>query len=223
MMNGKYYGLVAALALLGGVIGGVISNWIFIVQPVFAEKVLRPTKIVTSEEFRLVDKDQNIRARIGFAVSSDSGQIPQLMFYGRQGKMMTMVLSGAEGRPSLLFLDKNMKTRVELSLSENGGARLGLFDESQRARAMLAVYEKSRPELSLSQDFGFSGPTVSLTPQQLRINGPGLTTGVSLELSKKDQLPNLFFRDNGGIARTTLNVEGIMLRDKKTQIIWSAP
>jgi hypothetical protein len=52
------------LALVTGLIGGVLSSQLFTIQTVFAEKEPKPQKLVIAEEFRLVDKKGNTITRL---------------------------------------------------------------------------------------------------------------------------------------------------------------
>jgi len=59
-MTRKQYLLTILLALVTGLIGGVLSN--HIIQPVFAEKAVKPQKLIVAEEFILVDKNGDMIA-----------------------------------------------------------------------------------------------------------------------------------------------------------------
>ena|SRR3972149_2312968 len=63
-MNRKEYWLMLMLAVVAGMVGGAMSSRIFIGVPVFAQKPAEPAKVITAEEFRLIDKDGKLRAML---------------------------------------------------------------------------------------------------------------------------------------------------------------
>lgn len=64
-MNRKEYVLMLTLAVLAGLVGGVVSSRFFMGEPVFAQKTPQHPKVISAEEFRLVDKDGKERAKLG--------------------------------------------------------------------------------------------------------------------------------------------------------------
>ncbi|MDH3559180.1 MAG: hypothetical protein OEV25_16455 [Deltaproteobacteria bacterium] len=84
-MNKKQYSLMLVLALVAGLVGGVVSSQFFMGQPAFAEKKSNPMKVVESEEFRLVDKDGKTRAFLGFGHSPINRGQPRFELHGKEG------------------------------------------------------------------------------------------------------------------------------------------
>ena len=84
-MNKKQYSLMLVLALVDGLVGGVVSSQFFMGQPAFAEKKSNPMKVVESEEFRLVDKDGKTRAFLGFGHSPINRGQPRFELHGKEG------------------------------------------------------------------------------------------------------------------------------------------
>jgi len=60
----KQYSLMLMLALVAGLVGGVVSSKFLMGQPVFAESA-KPQKIIVAEKFVLVDKQGNKRDEMG--------------------------------------------------------------------------------------------------------------------------------------------------------------
>ena len=84
-MNKKQYSLMLVLALVAGLVGGVVSSQFLMGQPAFAEKKSNPVKVVESEEFRLVDKDGRTRAFLGFGHSPTNRGQPRFELHGKEG------------------------------------------------------------------------------------------------------------------------------------------
>ena len=79
-MNKKQYSLMLVLALVAGLVGGVVSSQFLMGQPAFAEKKAKPQKAIEAEEFRLVDKNGKTRAFLGI----NKGQ-PRFELHGKRG------------------------------------------------------------------------------------------------------------------------------------------
>ena len=80
-MKGKQYFLIIIFTLVGGMIGGIISNRFIIGSPAFAEKSSRNRlKSIGAEKFVVTDKDGDIRAVFGLVEEA-----PTLMMFGRDG------------------------------------------------------------------------------------------------------------------------------------------
>jgi len=84
-MNKKEYSLMLVLALVAGLVGGVVSSQFFVGQPAFAEKDAKTEKVIEAEEFRLVDKDGRTRAFLGFGHSPINRGQPRLELHGKEG------------------------------------------------------------------------------------------------------------------------------------------
>jgi hypothetical protein len=79
-MSKKQYSLMIVLALVAGLVGGVVSSQFLMGQPAFAEKKAKPQKVIEAQEFRLVDKDGKTRAFLGI----NRGQ-PRFELHGKRG------------------------------------------------------------------------------------------------------------------------------------------
>jgi len=120
-MKGKQYFLIIIFTLIGGMIGGIISDRFIIGSPAFAEKSsLNRLKSIGAEKFVVTDKDGDIRAVFGLVEEA-----PALMMFGKDGSL-----------PRLIFFDSK-RCRAELYLGANGEPSLNLYDEKGTMRTAL--------------------------------------------------------------------------------------
>ena len=61
-MSRKQHSLTVVLALIAGLVGGVISSEFFMGRLVYAEKKPTQEKVVRAEKFELVDKNNKVVA-----------------------------------------------------------------------------------------------------------------------------------------------------------------
>ena len=80
-MNKKYFILMIVLALFAGFIGGALSSQFFTIQTAFAEKTLKPQKLVVAEGLELVDEKGKIYAELKLYKHG-----PELTMYKTPGK-----------------------------------------------------------------------------------------------------------------------------------------
>lgn len=145
-MGKKPYVVMLILALIAGVIGGVLSSKIFSRQDETPEDAeLR--KVIVANEIHLVDQDG--KARWVMAMSRDGepsvtfvnkdGWAPMAMGVNRNGfPFFNMILQpGKGGGPSLALMDGTMKNRAVLGLWEDGEPYLRLSDRNGQVRATL--------------------------------------------------------------------------------------
>ena len=66
------------LAMIVGFMGGLVASRVATFQPALAEERAKPTKVIEAEEFRLVDKDGNTRARLTIREGNLFAEIPDL-------------------------------------------------------------------------------------------------------------------------------------------------
>ena len=97
-MKGQRFVLIIIITLIGGMIGGIISNRFIIDSPAFAEKsALNQLKLIGAEKFVVTDKDGDIRAVFGLVEEA-----PTLMMFGKNDSL-----------PRLMIFDNKM-CRAEL-------------------------------------------------------------------------------------------------------------
>ena len=107
---------IILLATLAGFMGGLISNHIFETRPAFAVKEPKYQKVVTAEEFRVVDKDGKIIGSFGtpgylfdvFPVIDESlAPVPQLRLGRETGFQIIFSANEAEGSRIVMKDNKN--------------------------------------------------------------------------------------------------------------------
>lgn len=102
-MTKKQCGLIVVLALLAGLVGGLVSSQLFVGQPVFAETAQQNEKVVVAGEFRLVDKQGKTHAVLKFSPSSG----PSLAMIDESGRARAALGLLGDGTPFFGMLDKN--------------------------------------------------------------------------------------------------------------------
>ena len=144
-MERKQCSLTAVLALVAGLVGGVVSSQFFIGFPVFAEKKANAQKIVEAEEFRLVDAHGKV---LGGLRVTPSGEAELALFSagGANGVVLTLE---DEGGTWLFMLDKNGKKRARFGLALSEFPTIELFDRGGRKRrAVFAISASDKPYLA---------------------------------------------------------------------------
>ncbi|GEM_PF-2714964 len=113
----KQLSLILVFALLGGLIGGVISSQFFIKQTLFIQKTRAQDKIIKkAHEFRLIDKTQRVRALLGLG---PKGTVALCFFDQKERNRATLGL-GPSGDPEIKFIDTEGKEVVSLGFAGEG-------------------------------------------------------------------------------------------------------
>jgi len=123
-MDKKQYTLTVVLAVFAGLVGGVVSSWLFIGTLVFAQKP-EVAEVIVAKRFLVVDEDGKPRAALG----------------------------PVDGEPGLWLADKNGTYRAALNLL-GGDSYLRFTDKDGQLRAVLgevteAGETRQRPVSSL--------------------------------------------------------------------------
>ena len=162
-MNRKEYGLTVLCGLLAGFLGGITAFGFFVGGPAFAEKVTNAKKIVIAEEFRLVDKEGEVRSTWGsyagnygmvfyskegeyralFTLTSPEGA-PVLTLADKKGNYRTLIGLGAGRQPYIALRDKDGKERLSLTLTDTGEPTLIFYDNNGKERAVLGTMDITR-------------------------------------------------------------------------------
>lgn len=94
-MNRKEYLGVLGVAVMAGLVGGIISENLFQTVPaikmerVIAQETSHTAKLITAEEFRLVDQDGWTRAVLGMDPEGTSGfSEPFMALYNKEGESL---------------------------------------------------------------------------------------------------------------------------------------
>lgn len=88
--------LVAALS--AGLLGGLLATYLQPSAPAMAEKAAPAAKVVSAESFFIVDQQGKVRAAL--SLSPDNGH-PTLVFLDKQGKTRLRVVLLSEGHPAV--------------------------------------------------------------------------------------------------------------------------
>ncbi len=140
-MTRSQFFLFAALAIVGGMIGGSLIGGL----PALAQKTPAHSKTISAEEFRVVDTTGKTRAIIGLF-----GQIsPGLAFYGASKEPLIMLAIDEHDRPLLALSDRKGVVRAKLALLDSGEPSLDLYDHADALRASLALLPDGSPGLAL--------------------------------------------------------------------------
>jgi len=189
----KPYVLAAALGIVGGFMGGLLSarlNTLVRRGPAPAALIeSKPAGVIQAEEFRLVSREGATRG----------------------------VFSVADGKPHLLLYDKAGKTRMDLSLSdahEIDNQPYGTISFAE-GEPSLGLYDKAgREHIGLSVDDGH--PVVSLDGP-----GPGGVPGIglprfSLDVDRDGPVLALYGR-GGRLSLESRPTPGLSLIDTKNR------
>ena len=156
-MTKKQYSLMLVLALVAGLVGGVVSSRFLVVQPVFAENEIKPAKIIAAEKFLLMDENGKIRAILG-PTQTDKGVT--LAFFDESG-----LFRGGIYPDGMMVLDDKGKPRIMLVLNDDDTVRLELYGESDKHSATLMLSENGFPGLKLTDDNEKSSAFLGVSPQ----------------------------------------------------------
>lgn len=154
-MTKKQCSLMLVLALVAGLVGGVVSGQFLVGQNAFAEKEPKPTKIISAERFFLMDEDGRPRATLGTTAEGVS-----LVFMDESGNVRSSITPGG-----LMVLDSKGKPRIMLVLKDDDTVRLELYDETEKRSAILMLTENGFPGLKLTDDNEKSSALLGLGPQ----------------------------------------------------------
>jgi len=133
-MNRKQFLLTLLLAIISAFLGGTLGVWFLMPPSVLAQD--EPPKVIEAQEFRVVNEAGNISALL---TNEYIGIGPMLVFFREEDKP-TILLSGDEVLPTLLFYGKNNVARGSFMLaSEREGLSIKLQDERGNLRANLGA------------------------------------------------------------------------------------
>lgn len=94
---------MSRLALIGTVgLFGFLSGVVWMKPSREAQRKPRVQESVVAREFKLVDRDGNVRAELSIPFGD-----PVLFLYDRAGKPRAWLTLDREGNPRIMFVDKN--------------------------------------------------------------------------------------------------------------------
>ncbi|WNM62235.1 hypothetical protein [Candidatus Nitrospira neomarina] len=149
-MNTRQFGILVMTTLFAGVMGGALSNLVFVNTGVLAEETEQTKKVVTAEEFRLVTKDGQPRATLLLW----NGELPALTLANETCHNRVFLGVFNEAQPALILNDKGCKQRAALDLQPDGLPSLTLRDKHDVPRARLRVLLDGSPVLTLFDQNG---------------------------------------------------------------------
>jgi len=128
-MRHRQYGMLVAVALVAGLIGGIGASWVLTSRLVFAESGSLPTKVLQAERFEVVDQVGKTRGALAVAANGALG----LALADQAGKTRAILGMLSDGTPHLGFIDRKGRTRAILGTMPNGSMALALLDKKGRA------------------------------------------------------------------------------------------
>lgn len=224
-MHRREYWTMLAVALIGGLAGGMLSGRLFVGETVIAQEPPKRAKVIEAEEFRVVDKNAKVRAVL--AVGRDGSST--LLMTDTVRKSWAQIGLEATGRPLIALADKTAQTRALLTLDSDGSPELAFKDEHGREQARFGLGTQGGPSLLLTDKFMIGGTALGVGAD----GNPALALWGKDGKSKVLVLPGLtgfglYLSDNSGQRRAFLGSTDdgkttLALGDKDGKIIWSAP
>jgi hypothetical protein len=148
----NHFFLWLVIALFGGVIGGMVSNWFLHPGPE-QSKDLR--EIVVAHEIHLVDDEGRDRWVLNLSREGEphvtfvnrNGWAPMAMGINGQGlPFLNMVLEpNQKAGPSLIMMDSHMNSRALLGLNRDGEPYLTFLDQTGQNRVAVGSIEVVNP------------------------------------------------------------------------------
>ena len=121
--------LVILCSIMSGILGGFVAAFLFGSVPGFAQtSVAEIPKVLSAQEFRLMDEQGRVRAKLSF---SGDGQ-PNLNFVDESDTYRVWV--GIAADSGMTVRDPNGKTRLVLSVDQEGEPSLTMRDRQHRTK-----------------------------------------------------------------------------------------
>ena len=202
-MNRKQFAVMAAVMMIAGFAGGLLSERMF-PHPTARAATTAPgvergvaLEFVSAKEFRLVDPSGKALA----VLAVHDGNRPALEFFNQDGTLRMMVGLNKKEGPTIQFMGKAGKVRAALMMDEREGQpRLYLADVNHTPRIALDLLPDGTPQISLFDRRGFGRAQLGLTDRQdpyLALHDQGQAPRATLSL-RPDGTPALEFFDRGG-------------------------
>jgi len=125
-MKTKQYSLMLTLALVAGLIGGFVSSCA--IQPVIAEKTVKPPKVIEGQEFRLVDMNGKVWGEIGIHQAGGSS-----IFLQGKNSQVFLGSVGANASLGFAYIPNTAKTvnyGASITVGKEFGPMICLSDET---------------------------------------------------------------------------------------------
>lgn len=143
-MTRKQYCLALVVLATAGLLGGLLSNWLWS-TPAVADT----SKMLTLNELRLVDEVGRTRALLSLLRGR-----PRLILSDQNGEFRLELGLEVDDQPEIVLRDQNGKARARFCLNGQGGPELSLSDNAGRRRATLDLGRTGAPALILRDDLG---------------------------------------------------------------------
>jgi hypothetical protein len=152
-MNKQRHSLTLLLALMAGLVGGVVSNQFFMGQLVFAEKKPAHEKVIRAESFEVVDRDGNVHASLSRSEYGTTSLllIPQETDYAFSAIVsssgVNVGIDSGDRRNSIsLLVSENLahfgldskKSEIDIRIDRTG-SHIDLLDKDGKSRAVLGT------------------------------------------------------------------------------------
>jgi hypothetical protein len=205
-MERKGVSAVALLTILGGVLGGMFSGWLFSGQAQAKNQTDTYSDSVTARIFRLVDAQGNLRGTFCF----DKGTTdPSLALMDKSGSVRAY-LSLSDAGPSMVFRDQKDKPRLGIRFEENGVSSVSCLDGKGKSLVSILADPAGGSKIAFSDDRGESRLGLGM----LTGNAPGM---ILRNEKGKPQIavfshqgygPGLFVHDSDGTPRMAYTNRG---------------
>lgn len=104
-----------------------------------------PQRVVTAQEFRLVDQNGNDRATL----ETNTYGMPQLMLWDQRQQPRAVLALQGDGSPQFDLLGPDGRAHLTMTILADGSPIVTLLDEGSQPRATLALAEDGKPQLEL--------------------------------------------------------------------------
>jgi hypothetical protein len=133
------------IGLTAGLLGGTLAGRAVFSQPAAVRAAPRPSRILTAEEFQLVDEKGTVRAALSMSMGG-----PGLILFDKAGKFRAVLsLATGEDTPVLSLGDGDGNHRATLALRVNGEPYLALLDKDGKVRMSCTVDKDKGPRVAL--------------------------------------------------------------------------
>ena len=213
-MQKRQYGLLLVLAITAGVMGGTVSNRLFMNLPAFAQKASQQGEVIRAERLEVVDKSGKRRAWFGLAPHGNAG----LGLYDQNENISATLTVTPERTTGLILVNKDGNRRAGLVLSAEDEPTLELYDKDKKCRMKLALATGEEPQLWLNDRNENPRIAVGLSPDgsaTLGVANSDHKATISFEV-EADGRPSLNLTDHEGRLRATLGNTGLNVLPEET-------
>lgn len=119
MMTGKQFGVLAALTVVAGLLGGAACNLLLRGTPALAQD---SAGTVRATRFDVVDDAGKTRASLGV---SGGAFTPALSLYDAAGRRRAVLSLGADGSPGFSLMDADSRLRARVGCTQTRDTETG--------------------------------------------------------------------------------------------------